>query len=1022
MSSAALRETICYNRREVAPDLADSAVERRFPREQVENSVASHVGYTSLWAMTPEEGGRVRELFHAALDLPAADRARFLENSCRDPRLRVEVESLLSSTAVSDLLQNPALEGAREVLQQAAVSTTASGTYVPAPRRTAQQLEPGSLLGPYKIQSIIGAGGMGQVYSAVDTRLNRNVAVKVLSPEMARDTGRMARFVRESKALASLNHLNIVAIYDVGENFIVTELISGGSLRGASFSIRKTLDIIAQVASGLAAAHAAGIIHRDIKPENILLTSDARAKIVDFGVALQTMETVPLEILVTQPGLIVGTAAYMSPEQIQGRRVDHRSDIFSLGLVMYELLSGQRSYGQSSPIAVMNAIVHEPAPELPETIPLAVRQVVNRCLEKDPLQRFQSAADLAFGLQTLLSAGSSTSAGRPIVPRPAARRLWLLAGCGAVAVSLSAVALLTYSRKPAPGAPLMRFVLTLPGAADIHQGVTPAISPDGTKMVFPSIREDGEQQLMAQRMDQAAATPISGSVGAFDAFFSPRGDSLGFFTDGYLKRVSGPGEAVLTIYQASSPRGATWSENGDIIAALNYMSGLVRFSAVGGTAEPITTPKDYGEVTHRWPQVLPGGGAVLFTAHTNTTSFETARIKVVSLRDKKVKEIYSGGYFGRYLPTGHLVFVHQDKLMAAPFDVKRLVLKAPPQVLLDDVAGDISSGHGQFAFSHTGLFVYHASGSLAGRQLVWLDASGTTEPLTPFPGNYFNPRISPDGKRILLQLRNASGGDIALFDIQTRVTTQLTFDGAQNQYGHAVWAPDGKHIVCAYTPNGRFGMAWLRADMPGSTRPILTSDHYLYPSSFTPDGKLLAYSELNDQTNYDVLLLPLDTSDPDHPKPGNAQPLLKTEAAEEDPVISPDGRWLAYASTESGGLEVYVRKFPLTSGKWLISAGGGVYPLWSRNSKVLFYQNNQNRIMVLNYESGADSFAPGSARLWAGEQLAGSSSYAHAPENIDVAPDGKRFAVFSAEYERANSLPLVVLVNFFDEVVRRLRP
>ncbi len=503
---------------------------------------------------------------------------------------------------------------------------------------------------------------------------------------------------------------------------------------------------------------------------------------------------------------------------------------------------------------------------------------------------------------------------------------------------------------------------------------------------------------------------LTGSEGGYDPFFSPDGRWIGFFALSALKKISVAGGAAMTLSPASIGTGATWADNGDIIAALGSYSTLSRVPAGGGKPERLT--KLNGELAHRWPQVLPNTRTILFTSLLTNGTVDNASIKALSLKTGEVKTLLQGGYFGRYAPGGHLIYIHNEALFGVAFDPVKLEVSGAPTLLLEHMAANPVTGGGQFDFSvqGAGIFAYLAgSGAEQDWQMAWLDSSGKMQPLIAMRRSYIVPRISPDGKRLAVQ----DSDDIYICDLERGAMIRLTDgDGGRSP----VWAPDGQHLTFQ---RGGFALWWMRSD--GATEPqrLFESQHFIVPWSFSPDGRHLAYVEMSPDTGFDIWTLPLDAADPDHPRPGKPEPFLRTSADELVPRFSPDGRWIAYRSNESGTDEIYVRPFPdVRNRKWRISKQGGVYAMWSNNGRDLFYESTDNRIMVVDYTAGNGSFTAGEPRLWSDKQI-----FFPGVSNIDLAPNGTRFAVLTAtgaaSAER-DPVHVTVMVNFFDELRRRM--
>ncbi len=870
-------------------------------------------------------------------------------------------------------------------------------------------LSAGDRLGPYEILAAIGAGGMGEVYRARDTRLNRTVAIKISKVEFGE------RFEREARAAAALNHPHICQLYDVGPNYLVMEFVEGSELKGP-MPLAQALPLAIQLADAMAAAHRQGITHRDLKPANVLLTKSG-VKVLDFGLAKierargaaisDDVETVTQSP--TREGTVLGTLQYMAPEQLQGKVVDGRADIFSFGCMLYEMLTGKRAFAGANAASIIAAVMERPAPSIGEIAPAALDRVLKKCLEKDPDNRWQTARDLKDELEWIAGAPAETAAAAAPA-RAASTRLLLIAAAVSVLIAATLGALLWRSTRPVEH-PLTRLSVDLGPDALTGLNLTCAISPDGRRLVFPVRGPDGRPQLATHLLDQAEPTLLPGTEGCANPFFSPDGQWIGFYAGGQLRKISSQGGAPAMLARTVTPYGygASWGGDGTIAASLATVGPLSLIPAAGGASSPLTKLGS-SEVSHHWPQFLPGGDAVLFTASSDVSLWDNANIEAISLKTGQVKIVRRGGYYGRYLPAGYLVYVRQGVLFGVKFDPGKLEVHGAPVPILQDVAANPTTGGGQFDFSDTGTFVYVAGKSAAQAwQVNWLDGSGKMEPLLAASGAYTNPRFSPDGRK----LGFANGGDIYIHDMERDTTSRLTFTGHSNV---PVWAPDGKHIVFPSAGNGLF---WVRSDGSANPQRLMEGQGIVVPFSLSPNGRQLAYFDISPETGYDIWTLPLDLTDPDHPRPGKPEPFLRTPADERRPRFSPDGRWIAYRSNESGGDEIYVRPFPAGSGgKWQISSGGGLNAFWSKNGHELFYETADNRIMVVDYTVNGDSFVPGKPRVWYDKQL-----FRTGTSNLDLAPDGKRFAVFalpdSAPGAKA-SVHVTMLENFFDELKRRI--
>ncbi len=709
-------------------------------------------------------------------------------------------------------------------------------------------------------------------------------------------------------------------------------------------------------------------------------------------------------------GVIMGTAAYMSPEQARGHNVDRRADIWAFGVVLYEMLTGEQLFSGLT-VSDTLAQVLTKTPDY-DRVPFAMRRVVRLCTVKDSRQRMQAIGDARIAMEE----GETAPISQGMAPR---HRAWPIVAV-VLALALIAVSVLYWrSTRPAEHS-LVRLSVDLgPEAVAIPRLITLAISTDGTRLVFVAQDASGKEVLATRRLDQPNTVLLAGTEGAAFPFFSPDGEWIGFFASGKMKKISVQGGAAVTLCDAPNGRGASWGGDGSIIATLTAGGGLSRVPSSGGTPQTLTKPFEEGGAIHRWPQILPGGQAVLFTGDSVAVGHDNASIEVLSLRTHQRKVVQRGGYFGRYLPSGHLVYVHQGTLFAVPFDLDRLETRGTPAPVLEDVAGNAGLGAGQFDFTRNGTFVYlSGKSSMLTWPIVWLDSDGKTQPLLPVPGVYGSPRFSPDGRRLALV---AAGFDIEVYDWARATMTQLTFTGGVNRT--PVWTPDGKHIVFGSTSAGTSLIQWIRSDGAGVAQTLLESKGAPTPYSFSPDGRRLAFAEMGVETNLDLWTLPLDTSDAEHPKPGKPELLLRTPAAELEPAFSPDGRWIAYTSSESGVGEIYVLPFPPgPGGKWLISAGGGRHPIWSRKGRELFYEGPDNRIMVASYAVKNDSFAPDKPRLWSGARIL-DPGRGIAASTLDLAPDGKRFAITPMPEgvgEQKGSGHVTFLLNFFDYLQRRV--
>jgi serine/threonine-protein kinase len=903
-------------------------------------------------------------------------------------------------------------------------------------------LQPGTNLGTYEILSSIGAGGMGEVYRAQDTKLKRDVAIKVLPEQFAQDPDRLARFRREAQLLASLNHPNIATIHGLEESgsqpCLVMEFVPGETLRDrivreGPVPMDEALGIASQICEALEHAHEKSVIHRDLKPANVKLTPEGKVKVLDFGLAKAfagdgssssqqgyyadsnspTVAPPPRQASPallsspTLPGVILGTAAYMSPEQARGKAVDRRTDIWALGCVLYELLTGKQVFTGEDVTEILASVVKS-EPDwslLPADTPHGIRTLLRRCLHKDKRQRIPDAAAVRIGIEDAMAAPQD-SVSAQVAPVSTRKLPWAVA---AAVVIVAAVTAFGWWRATRPvERPLVRLDVDLGPGVSLGSlfGTNAILSPDGTRLVYVS-----QGRLFSRRLDQPNATELTGTQGAFAPFFSPDGQWVAFFTLAKLHKISVEGGSPIALSDASNARGGSWGEDGNIIATLLNVGGLSLIPSVGGPPTPVSELQNE-EYTHRWPQILPGGKAVLFTVHSAAAGFDGANIEVMSLADYSRKTLVHGGTFGRYLPSGHLVYVNRGTLFAVPFDVERLEVRGTPAPVLDQVGYNAGDGSAQLDFSQTGTLIYSSGGAGGLVTVAWLDGGGKAQPLLAKPDIYGRPSLSPDGQRLAIEITEGSGTDIWIYDWQRDTMTRLTFTGNANR---PLWSPDGTYI--AFRVVGE-GMSVTRSDGSGKPQFLTQSKSGQWPWSFTPDAKRLAFMEQSTSgTAYDLWTVPLESAGL---RAGKPEVYLQTPADERYPSLSPDGRWMAYVSSESGTPQVYVRAYPDRGGKWQISNDGGAYPMWPRSGRELFFETLDNRIMVAGYMVKGDSFAADKPRLWSEQQLAGSVT---AFKNVDLAPDGKRVVAFmpaEGEEEQQPRNQVTFLLNFFDELRRKV--
>jgi serine/threonine protein kinase len=872
----------------------------------------------------------------------------------------------------------------------------------------------GDKLGSYQILDLIGKGGMGEVYRAHDTNLKRDVAIKVLPAAFARDPDRMARFQREAEVLASLNHPGIAHIYGIAHSAetqaLIMEFVEGQSPKGP-LPFEEAWDISTQMAVALEYAHDKGVVHRDLKPANVKITPDGAVKLLDFGLAKAFQdplavgasedagESPTVTLGGTVAGTILGTASYMAPEQARGKKVDKRADIFSWAVVLWELLTGERMF-HGDDIQGTLAEVLTKQPDL-ERVPAKVRRLMAECLEKDPRKRLRDIGDRdRLLLDETVGQASTPAAG--LQTRPAQRVIpW------AVAAILAVVAGYALWPKPAELKPLVRLDIELNPPPASTPATNVIISPDGSRLVWVA-----QGRLFTRRLNQTEAIEIKGTESGAAPFFSPDGQWIAFAQNSTLKKISVDGGSAISLgpYATNNMTGGDWGPNGNIFVNPVGIGALSRVSAAGGKAEKASElDAAHGDVGHNSPFLLPGGNNVVFSA--SGINLAGASIVGMSLADRRRKVIVEGGFFPRYFAvpdgTGYLTYLIGGTLFATSLDPTRLEVHGAPVPVLEDVISTNSTtgSVAQFDASKNGTVVYIRGDTAGGTlSLVWVDSSGKIQPLLPKPGSYLRPRFSPDGNRVAPE----AGGDTWVYEWQRDTMTRLTSGGGQGP----AWTPDGRYIVF----RGVGGIYWARADGASTPQILLPSQNSAFPWSFSPDGKRMGYMELGDGV-WDLYTLPIE-NDGTGLKAGKPEPFLKTPADERYPTFSPDGRWIAYCSNESGAYQIYVRSFPDKGGKWQVSADGGTHPIWSRDGRV-FFRNLDNKPMAAGYSTKGDSFSPERPRLWSDTRLADvgiNLSY-------DLHPDGKRIValmpVEAAGGKKAET-HVTILFNFLDELRRRV--
>ena len=955
----------------------------------------------------------ISQLYCTALDLPESERTAFLDK-CGDEDLQREVRALLADEPrLKDFLEDPALEVASRLKTKEKPSLV------------------GMRLGSYHIVSELGAGGMGDVYLAKDQTLEREVAIKFLPEEFARDPDRVARFQREAKVLASLNHPNIASIHGLeksgGTNFLVLEFVEGEALaeqlKRGPLPVEEALKLALQITEALEAAHEKGVIHRDIKPANIKVTPEGKVKVLDFGLAKalareeeeQNLSNSPtLGASVSHPGVILGTAAYMSPEQARGKPVDKRADIWGFGCVLFEMLTGCAAFSGKDVTEILSAVIRaEPDWNcLPPDMHGRVREVLERCLTKERKDRYHDISDVRIDLQKVLTdpGGVFMQPATRAEVRSTWRRIlpWVAAAglLGAIAAGIA-----VWKLKPAPPVEprqVTRLFHELP--QDQHFGriaeVAIAVSPDGRRLVYRT-----NTGLYSRSMDELEAKLIPGSeANAVCPFFSPDGKWVGYWSevDNRLKKIVLGGGAPVTLADVSLLGSPSWGEDNKIVFGTTR-GDIMRVSADGGIPERIIRAAENEDLLS--PQVLPDGKSVLFT-RTMPLPF---RVMVQSLESGERKDLFRGDS-ARYLPTGHIVYTLENNLYAIPFNLGKLEAAGGPFLLVQGVSRDLGP---QYAVSDSGTLVYvpgtAVGGTAARRTLVWVDRNGREDPLAAAPNAYTSPRISPDGTRVALNIGSLDRGDIWIWDIARETMNRLTFETGDTP----IWTPDGRRIAYESIREGLFSIYWKAADGVGEDEQLCTVQRRrLFPCAWSNDAKTLVTLETGDYTNWGIGMMSMES--------GRARKALLQNGAQ--PSISPNGRWMAYTSNESGQNQIYMRPFPevLSGSRWQVSTNGGNSPRWSRDGQELFYRN-RDEVVAVPVKTDPGFSLDAAKVLFRGSYVSADAVTSTLDLNSwDVSPDGKRFLMIkelaSAGEASAAGPPrrINVVLNWFEELNQRV--
>ena len=890
---------------------------------------------------------------------------------------------------------------------------------------------PNSTISHYRIAKKIGAGGMGEVYSAFDTRLNRQVALKLLPTDFAADEDRVRRFEQEARATSALNHPNILTVYDIGTAplelggtpFLVAELLEGEELRAAltegAIPPRKAIDYARQIAAGLAAAHEKGIVHRDLKPENLFLTTDGRVKILDFGlaklrpagVAAGAGSEVATQKALTDLGVVMGTVGYMSPEQVRGKDLDHRSDIFSFGVILYEMLRGRRTFTGESAVEVMNAILKEDPEELSEKnakISPQLDKIVRRCLEKKPEHRFHSAHDLGFALEALSAPSSSsgsnlTTTANTLIEGQAKTSVWRgrLAWLAAGVFALVSLALGVKVFNP-PSTDTRAVWLTFNPPSELAfndaQSDAAVISPDGQKIAFTATSADGKSMLYVRHLDSSEVKLLPGSENALEPFWSPDSRSIAFASNGKLKRSDLSGGNAQVLCDATRLTGGSWSKDGVIVFQADFGSKLSQVSAQGGEPKPATVrPDDQDVDRQRNPYFLPDGRHYLFGGGlSGNEGGNQPGIWAGSLDSPEIKQLMTINTPFVYAPPGWLIFVRNEALVAQAFDAATLTLSGEPLPIITGQRTETGAPR-RFSVSDNGVLVWQERWQ-RDYQLVWFDREGKQQGTVDAPMKVLlgqDPSLSPDGKHLVVKREQ----NLWVIDLEKGTGLRITSNLSQIP----VWSPDGSRILY----HGARGMSVKAASGVGDAELLLLGPNW--PAAWSPDGRFIIFLRRGVNTRHDLWALPMVGERKEYL-------LLKSPFDDRDPQLSPNGRWLAYSTDETGKYEIYVQSFSVDGrlgvDKKLVSTTGGRYPVWQRNGSELFFVAADGQLMSSAVKTGGAEFEFAAPKaLFKTRMLASGTNY----HELNVAPDGQRFLIGTLVGDTKAAPPTVIL-NWLAEV------
>jgi Tol biopolymer transport system component len=890
-------------------------------------------------------------------------------------------------------------------------------------------IHPGRRLGPYEILSSIGAGGMGEVYRARDTRLDRIVAIKVLPTHLADRSELRERFEREARTIASLNHPHICTLHDIGQqdgtDYLVLEYLEGETLAQrllkGPLPLEQVLQYAIEIADALDKAHRKSVTHRDLKPGNVMLTKSG-TKLLDFGLAKLKQEVAPatphsqlptMNSAITGEGTILGTLQYMAPEQLEGLEVDARTDIFAFGAVVYEMATGKKCFEGKSQVSVIGAILKDEPPPISSLQPMtppALDRLAKKCLAKEPEKRWQAASDVCDELKWIAEGGSQPGAAAPVVARRKSRDRLAWPGTVCVLIAVLALGAFEYLQRAPQGAQTVRFFVSPPETWSLAQlpgrlggttgAVAPlAVSPDGHRIAFLATSADGTSLLWIRLLDSLTAQALVGTDGASSPFWSPDSHFLGFFAGGKLKKIDVSGGPPITLCDAPDNRGGAWSRDGVIVFTPTANSALQKVSSSGGVPTAATV-LGQGETRNQRPSFLPDGQHFLYSAVSSGSALGRS-IYLASLDSAERKLLLNADSANVLYTQGHVLFLRERTLMAQPFDARRLVLTGDAFPVAEQIETTLAGQpYGFFSASDNGVLAFQTGATSAISQLVWFDRSGKQIGVLGDPAAHSDLYLSPDGKRASVSITDQTGKerDIWLYDLARGIRTRLTF-GPANALA-SVWSPDGSRLVFTSLHNGHLDLFQKPSTGASSEEVLLVDNLDKYPTSWSSDGQYILYvtGAATVQTGNDIFLLPLSGDR----KP---RPFLQTQFNEGPAQFSPDGRWVAYRSDESGRNEIYVVPYPGPGGKWQISSAGGNLPRWRRDGQEIFYIAPDNKLVAAGVKGESGNFEVGVVKPLFQTRATGLR------QEYDVSADGQRFLVITAQ-EEAASAPITVVLNW----------